>query len=233
MIAGKEPPTNQTNTGSDEAGSEDEAHSSSGFTSFFTTTNPSGSNSNNTDGSSNDSGNQKKAQELAYAANDTSSDTSSLVVQARVKRKYKKEQSHRISSSDNTARTSSDFSAGDATGSKPAACGESREEERIACNLKRSTRYHNLNSIHTQQGGASVEDIDDSAAVVAAAASAGRQDASDELASREKKRKRDAGATLEVGGEPVTTEEALSLANTARYVYYCQLCQFRQFLVLN
>jgi hypothetical protein len=57
LMTGEQPPTIQINAGIDEA------HSSSGFTSFFTTTNQSGSNSNNTNGSggsSNDSSHQKK-----------------------------------------------------------------------------------------------------------------------------------------------------------------------------
>ncbi len=112
LMTGEQPPMAQTNVGSDEA------HSSSGFTSFFTTTNQSGNSNTNSGGSSNDSSNQKKAkpqQEEAaqeaspqpkkdIEANDTSSETSSLVVQARVKRKYKEQQTRRTSSSnsDNT-----------------------------------------------------------------------------------------------------------------------------------
>eukprot|EP00986_Skeletonema_menzelii_P016287 scaffold14160_cov169-Skeletonema_menzelii.AAC.1 len=115
MTTEKPPPPIQVNAGTDEA------HSSSGFTSFFTTTNQSGSNSNNTNGSggsSHDSSNQKKEipqaaetnthapqMEQDNADNDTSSETSSLVVQARVKRKYK-EKSRRASSS-NSDQTNS------------------------------------------------------------------------------------------------------------------------------
>ncbi|KAK1748405.1 hypothetical protein QTG54_000344 [Skeletonema marinoi] len=104
LMSGEQPPTAQANAGIDEA------HSSSGFTSFFTTTNQSGSNSNNTNGSGGSSNDSKSLQatettkEIASQTeqeeqdNDTSSETSSLVVQARVKRKYK-DQSRRTSSS--------------------------------------------------------------------------------------------------------------------------------------
>lgn len=110
MMTGKQPLKIQTNT----AGS-DEALSSEGFTSFFTTTNQSGTNTNESGESSNDFGNQingrsrqedaaedfaHEANDSSHEANDSSSETSSMVVQARLKRKYKEQSRACTSNSD-------------------------------------------------------------------------------------------------------------------------------------